>query len=147
AVFMASGDGVPPALRRTISRFHSLPTTVVLLTVVLEPAPRVSDAQRVKNIVPLGKGFHRLTLHYGFIEEPDVHGDVAAALPRMGIPTPESELVYVIGRETFIAGGGGRMGAVSEGFFAFLSRNARSATDYFRLPPDQVVEVGAQIDL
>lgn len=39
------------------------------------------------------------------------------------------------------------MGTLWEGLFAFLSRNAKSATDYFALPPDQVVEIGAQIEL
>jgi KUP system potassium uptake protein len=147
AVFMASGDGVPPALRRALARFRSLQETVVLLNVVLEPAPRVPEEDRVKSSVELGRGLHRLTLHYGFIEETDVPADLAEALPRIGIPTAPADVVYVIGRETFVAGRGGRMGTMSEGLFAFLSRNAKGATDYFRLPPDQVIEVGAQIDL
>jgi KUP system potassium uptake protein len=147
AVFMASGDGVPPAMRRIVARFRSLHETIVLLTIVLEHVPRVAEADRVKQAVALGSGFHRLTLHYGFIEEPDVHGDLVALLPEMGITTPSNELLYVLGRETFVATGRGRMGAAWEGIFAFLSRNAKSATDYFRLPPEQVIEVGAQIDL
>jgi KUP system potassium uptake protein len=76
-----------------------------------------------------------------------VHGDLAAALRELGIAVQSEELLYVVGRETFIASEKGRMGAAWESLFAFLSRNAKSATDYFRLPPEQVVEVGAQIDL
>jgi KUP system potassium uptake protein len=101
----------------------------------------------LKDVVALGKGFHRLTLHYGFIEEPDVHGDLAAVLQELGIAVQSEELLYVVGRETFVASEKGRMGAAWESLFAFLSRNAKSATDYFRLPPEQVVEVGAHIDL
>jgi KUP system potassium uptake protein len=147
AVFMASSDGIPPALRRTVTRFHILHKTVVLLTVVLEHVPHVAEIDRVGKSIALDKGFHRMTLHYGFIEEPDVHGDLAAALAEAGIQTPSDELLYVLGHETFVAAAGGRMGALSESLFAFLSRNAKSATDYFQLPPEQVVEVGALIDL
>jgi len=147
AVFMASGNGVPPSMRRVVSRFGALQETVLLLTVVIEHAPRVPLPERVKQMVSLGNGFHRMTLHYGFIEEPDVHGDLAALLPALGIDVRSDDLLYVVGRETFIVSDRGRMGAAWEGLFAFLSRNAKSATDYFRLPPDQVVEVGAQIDL
>jgi KUP system potassium uptake protein len=86
-------------------------------------------------------------MHYGFMEEPDVHGDLMAILPRMGILTAGPDILYVLGRETIVATGKGRMGAAWEGGFAFLSRNSKNATDYFRLPPEQVVEVGAHIDL
>ena len=86
-------------------------------------------------------------MHYGFMESPDVPGDLLGMLPTMGIQTTAEELVYVLGRETFVATGKGRMGRIMEGIFAFLARNARNATDYFGLPPDQVVEVGAHIDL
>jgi two-component system KDP operon response regulator KdpE len=75
AVFMASGDGVPPAMRRVIARFQTLQQTVILLTIVFEHVPRVAPTDRVRKIVVLDKGFHRLVLHYGFLEEPDVHGD------------------------------------------------------------------------
>jgi KUP system potassium uptake protein len=52
----------------------------------------------------------------------------------------------MVDRETFVTSDEGRMTGAWEGLFAFLSRNVKSVTDYFRLPPDQVVEVGAQID-
>jgi len=109
--------------------------------------PEVAESERVEGAVSLEKGFHRVTLHYGFMEEPDVPTDLAGVLPTMGIRGNPSELLYVLGRETFVATHKGRMGAIWEGLFAFLSRNAKNATDYFRLPPEQVVEVGALIDL
>jgi KUP system potassium uptake protein len=147
AVFMASTDGVPPAMRRIVDRFHSLQRTVLLLRVVVEHVPEVAESQRVRGVMALGKGFHRLTLHYGFMEESDVPGDLAVVLPGMGIDAKGGDLLYVLGHETFVATHRGRMGAAWEGLFAFFSRNAKNPTDYFRLPPEQVVEVGAQIDL
>lgn len=146
-VFMASATGVPAALQRVVTRFGALHETVILLTVVIEHAPRITEPERVKEFSTLDKGFYRVTLRYGFIEEPDVHGDLAALMRGAGVAIRSDELLYVLGRETFVVSNKGRMGALGEGLFAFLSRNAKSATDYFRLPPEQVVEVGAQIDL
>jgi len=57
------------------------------------------------------------------------------------------DATYFLGRETFVGGKGGRMGAFSEGLFAFLSRNAKSPTSWFSIPADQVIEVGMQMDL
>jgi KUP system potassium uptake protein len=147
AVFMSSGEGVPPAMRRIAHRFHALPQTIVLLRVVVEHVPEVAAALRVTGVRSLGKGFHRLTLHYGFMEEEDVPGDLAAALAEMGISAGAADLIYVLGHETIVPSPRGKMGTLWEGLFAFLSRNAKSAIDYFGLPPEQVIEVGARIDL
>lgn len=148
AVFLAAlHDNVPPALRRLVERVHTLHETVILLNVVVEHVPRVAVAERAQNALALGHGFYCLTLRYGFVEEPDVPSDLSVVLPELGIVTPQSELSYIVDRETFEATNAGRMGRISEGIFSFLSRNAKSATDYFRLPPAQVLEVGARIDL
>jgi KUP system potassium uptake protein len=56
-------------------------------------------------------------------------------------------VTYYLGRESLVAGSGGQMGTVSESIFRTLVRNALPATAYFRLPPEQVVEIGLQIDL
>ena len=56
-------------------------------------------------------------------------------------------VIYVLGRDRIVPGPKGRMSGIREEFFAFLSRNARNATDYFRLPPEHVVELGSHIDL
>lgn len=56
-------------------------------------------------------------------------------------------MTYYVGHETFLATKRGKMGPWAESLFAFLSRNARSASTYFGIPPKQVVEIGMQIDL
>jgi KUP system potassium uptake protein len=147
AVFMASGEGVPPAMRRIVNRFHALPETIIVLRVVVEHVPEVAASERVKDVRTLGKGCHRLTLHYGFMEEENVPADLTAAIAEVGIAAGADDLVYVLGHETIVASPRGQMGTLWEGLFAFLSRNAKSAIDYFGLPPEQVIEVGARIDL
>jgi KUP system potassium uptake protein len=66
---------------------------------------------------------------------------------RASVGVELADVTYYLGRETFVGGSGGRMGAWSETLFAFLSRNAHSAPMYFGVPPERVVEIGAQIDL
>ena len=100
------------------------------------------DAERVR-FEDLGKGVFRVFIHCGFMEKPDVPKLLADAK----LPVDLADATYFLGRETFLGGKGGKMGVFSESLFAFLSRNARSATSWFGIPPDQVVELGMQIDL
>jgi KUP system potassium uptake protein len=113
----------------------------------METMPRVATRSRVQASAALESGFYSVHLHYGFIEEADVHGDLVAVLPSLGISVSSTEIVYVLGRETFVASNRGLMGQTAESIFDFLTRNARSATAYFQLPPEQVIEIGAHIDL
>ena len=64
-----------------------------------------------------------------------------------GVPLNAGQVTYFVGRETFLASPKGKMGAVSESIFALLSRNARTATLYFNIPTEQVLEAGMQIEL
>ena len=97
--------------------------------------------------VDLGRGFHRVTTHYGFMERPDVPAMVARAMKQLNIATPPDKVVYMLGRETLVVTTRGQMDPLTEPVFAFLQRNAHSVTEYFRIPPEQVVELGAQVDL
>ena len=147
AIIMAShGSGVPPVLARLVRRFHVMHEQVVLVTVVTERVPAVEPSERARS-ESLGMGLHRVQLRYGFMEEPNVPSSLARALPVLGLDTDVGKLVYILGRETLIVTEKGRMGRITEPVFALLSRNVRGVTDYFSIPPEQVVEVGMQVDL
>ncbi len=146
-VFMASGtQGVPPVLNRHVQRLKVLPEHVVMLTVQTEHVPVVDNADRVRT-ERVGQGFYRVTLKTGFLETPDVPALLARAIAESTLPFSIDDVTYYLGRETFVAGERGYMGRWSESLFAFLSRNAYSAPMYFGVPPERVVELGAQIDL
>jgi KUP system potassium uptake protein len=81
------------------------------------------------------------------MQHPEVPPVIEAAAKQLKLNTPVSEVTYYLGRESLVAGSGGEMGSVTEGIFRTLVRNALPATAYFRLPPEQVVEIGLQIDL
>jgi KUP system potassium uptake protein len=148
AVWMASSaSGAPPFLVHHVARSQALKRQVVVLTIEVRPIPLVPLAERLE-LIEIGQGLWRLIAHFGFMEEPSVeallcHPEVTRRLE----PILLTKVTYYLGRETILGGKGGRMGAPSERIFGFLSRNQRNATTYFRLPPDQVVEIGTQIDL
>jgi len=143
AIFLSSNaDATPPVLSTQARRVRALRENMVLLTVTTTHTPYVHVKDRV-SMESLGKGVYRVLIRSGFMEKPDV----PKALGRAGLPVDLTDVTYFLGRETFVVGKGGKMGVFSEGLFAFLSRNARSATSWFSIPPDQVVEVGMQIDL
>ncbi|MGH7294132.1 MAG: KUP/HAK/KT family potassium transporter, partial [Polyangiaceae bacterium] len=143
AVYMSSNpDYAPPVLTMMCRRVKSLREKLVLLTVITEHVPMVDPDART-TVEALGNGVTRVVVRTGFMETPHVPAILAKA--DLGIDL--SDVPYFLGRETFVVGKGGRMGVVSEGLFSFLSRNAKSATSWFSIPPEQVVEIGMQLDL
>ena len=143
AIFMTSiSTDVPLILEHHIRRIHVLHEHVLLLTIAFEHVPYIPAAERV-TLEPLGQGFTRVIARYGFMDEPDV----PALLRGTDLPCALEDATYYLGRETFLATDKGQLGRIRESAFAFLSRNAASATSYFAIPPEQVVELGTQIDL
>ena len=147
AVFMASdARGTSPVMFHHADRIGVLPETVLLLTITSEHVPQI-DAEERLEVQSLGSGFYRIIARCGFIETPDVPALLRESCKRLDLKIDRAKVTYYLGRETFLATQKGQMGALSEGLFAFLSRNSVSATAYFKIPSDQVVEMGSQIDL
>jgi KUP system potassium uptake protein len=94
----------------------------------------------------IGLGFYRVRLNYGFMEEPNVP-EALGALRERGLEFKPLETTYFLGRETLIPSRRPGMAIWREHLFAAMTRNARTATSFFRLPPNRVVELGAQIEL
>jgi KUP system potassium uptake protein len=140
-----SVTGVPLSLVHYVARIRSLPESVVLLTIQIVHQPHAS--QDAMTFEPLGAGIGRLTIERGFMDASHVTPLLERAMARFHIPLDLEHVTYCLGRETFLATRAGSMGPVTESLFAFLVRNARSATTHFRLPPEQVIEIGLQIDL
>jgi KUP system potassium uptake protein len=86
-------------------------------------------------------------LTFGFMDEPDVPRALELGRVTLGLPFLASETVFLLGHESFVASGAGRMGRAQERLFAFLARNAVAATEWFRLPAERVLEIGVRLDL
>ncbi len=144
--FSARSLGAPLPLVRVARRFHAAYTTNLLVTVSPESVAHVTADERA-TVEDLGGGFFRVILRFGFMESPRVVPALNRALEEAGVVSPPGERVYLLGRETITPSDAGRMKHFEEEIFAFLSRNAKSPTDWFELPAKQVIEVGAQVDL
>ena len=145
AVFMTSeADGAPVVLLHHFKHNKVLHKQVVLLSIAVTEVPEVSDEDRIA-IETLTEGFYRVKATYGFMETPNVP-DVLAACRRAGIHARPAETTYYLGRERLIPTGKSRMARWRKNVFVFMSRNARSATEFFGIPPNRVVELGAQIE-
>lgn len=147
AVCMTSqSNRVPPVLARMVRRFGVTYETVLVLNVEIVPQPTVKLQDRA-TIEPLGEGFYRVGLRFGYMEDPNVPAGLLLALGQAGLPENPEALVYFLGRERFEASDRGQMSVVPEAIFGFLSNNAGDATAHFCLPPSQVVELGDRVDL
>ncbi|HEX5077008.1 MAG TPA: potassium transporter Kup [Gemmatimonadaceae bacterium] len=145
AVFLTSvTDGAPVVLLHHLKHNKVLHQQVVLLSIVSADVPEVADAERLQ-VTPLEHGFFRVTAAYGFMETPNVPR-VLAMSERFGLRARPGDTSYFLGRERLIPTGRSRMARWRKKLFSFLSRNARSATEFFGIPPNRVVELGAQIE-
>jgi KUP system potassium uptake protein len=146
AVFLtATQEGVPHALLHNLNHNKVLHERVVLLTVRAEDIPHVPDEQRVK-IEPLGDDFYRFTVHYGFKDEPDLPAALELA-SKQGMEFNLLETSFFLSRQTLVPTPSPGMALWREKLFAAMSRNAASATAFFKIPTNRVVELGTRIEL
>jgi KUP system potassium uptake protein len=146
AVFMDRvSTGTPHALLLNLKHNKAMHERVVFLTVATEPVPFVSRRRRIE-VEPLKEGFHRVNLRYGFMQDPDVPRALEG-VTLGGRKFDMMDTTFFLGRETLIPRGALGMSIWRERLFALMSRNATSAMAFFRLPPNRVVELGAQIEL
>ncbi|MDQ3033704.1 MAG: potassium transporter Kup [Myxococcota bacterium] len=146
AVFMTSTlGGTPPVLLHHFKHNKVLHEQVVLLSIVTDDVPQVPRSQRVK-VDRLREGFFQVTAHYGFMQTPRVT-DVLRACHEEGLHTRPEDTSFYLGREKLVITRNPGMPYWRKVVFAFFSRNARPATDFFKLPPDRVVEMGMQLEL
>lgn len=146
AIFMtSSADGVPPVLLHHVKHNRTLHKRVVLLSIASEKRPQVDDETRVKTS-DLGQGFYRVVARFGFMEMPRI-SQVLALCRAQGLAFDLMTTTFVLGRETLLISGRSRMAKWRKRLYAFLARNAPSATAYFEIPANRVVELGVQIEL
>ena len=117
----------------------------VLLTVETADVPRVRQRNRLE-IEEIGEGFFRVVLTYGFMDQPNVPRDLKKIHHEV-LNFDKSDISYFLGREVLLATKRQGMAIWREKLFAWMSRNSQTATSFFHLPPEQVIEVGAQVEL
>ncbi|MCX6118088.1 MAG: potassium transporter Kup [Proteobacteria bacterium] len=147
AIFMTPNPKVtPPALSHHVKHNQVLHEQVLLLAIVTEDVPVVATKD-ILEVNSFGEGLYELTAHYGFMQTPKVGRILRLARAQYGIATEEDSTTYYLGRDILLTNGNERMMRWRKTLFAFLSRNSLSATAYFGIPPDRVIEMGMQVEL
>ena len=144
----ANPQGVPRAMLHNLNHNKVLHRRVVVLNVITGDVPHVPERERVRTEA-LPDGFHRVMVRYGFKDDPD--------LPRalelcgdLGLRFDLMETSFFLGRETVVGlplAQHSRMAHWRQVLFNWMFRNADTATAFFKIPPNRVVELGAQVEL
>ena len=146
AIFLTPDpDAVPHALLHSLKHFKTLHEQVVILSVSVFDVPYVPDIDRVE-VRQLAGNFAQVVVQYGYKDEPDIPAALALCA-EAGLPIEMMDASFFLGRETLIPKLKSDMAYWRELLFVAMFRNAGSATAYFRIPSNRVVELGAQIVL
>jgi KUP system potassium uptake protein len=146
AVFLFKDPGMaPPALLNNLRHNKVLHGTTVVASVATDGVPRVAPERRVE-VERLGNGLYAATMHFGFMEEPDVPAALAG-VRFDGRPFAPEETSYFVGRESILATELEGMPVPLERLYALLHRGADSAARFFGLPADRIFEVGAHVEI
>jgi len=146
AVFMtADSSGAPMVLLHHLKHNKVLHEEVILLTIQVKEIPEVVDSERM-SVTKLPLGFWRVVAQYGFMETPDAQRLLASARA-YGLRAQRMETTYYLGREQLLPIGSTKLARWRKKLYAFMARNSLPATAFFGLPPNRVVELGAQLEI
>jgi KUP system potassium uptake protein len=145
AVFLTrTGRDAPPVMVWHVKHNRSLHEKILILTVVTESVPWTKSLDRL-SIQEISPGFWRLTARFGFMERPNIPLLISQS-KALGCDVDLSDVTYYVGHETIVPQKGHKgLPRFIEGIYAAMQRNCAQVTEYLRLPPDQVVEIGREI--
>jgi len=146
AVYLTSRfEGAPSALLHNIKHNEVLHARNVLATVLTAEVPYVGEPDRIE-IKDLGHSFYRVFVRYGFMEQPDLPKALEACAER-GLVFDMEKTSFFLSREVVVPKLAPPMMMWRELFFILMLRNAQSATDFFRIPTNRVVELGTLVEI
>ncbi|MBV1706346.1 MAG: potassium transporter Kup [Hyphomicrobiales bacterium] len=146
AIFLTSDTSVAPsALMHNLKHNKVLHERVLIMSVKTEDVPKVTPANRFE-IEKLSEDFSRVTLHYGFMETPRMPLALAQ-LRKSGMKFDIMTTSFFLGKRTIKPAINSDMPMWQDKIFIALSRQSANATDFFSIPSDRVVELGAQVTI
>jgi KUP system potassium uptake protein len=146
AVFLSTHtEHVPPTLMQNLKHNKVLHRTVLLVRVATDNIPRVAGPDRIK-ARELGHGFWQIDAHFGFAQTPNVPRELRRTeIP--GVDLDRGKISFFVGRANVTSALQPGMARWREHLYVFLSRVATRTTEFFRIPPDEVIELGAQVEI
>ncbi|MFY9629010.1 MAG: potassium transporter Kup [Methylocystis sp.] len=146
AIFLTSDPNVAPtALMHNLKHNKVLHERVLVICVITEDLPRVPPEKRFE-IEKLSDDFSRATLHYGFMESPRVPAALAA-MRKAGLKYDIMTTSFFLGRRSIVGSPTSEMPAWQDKLYIALTRQSANATDFFSIPSDRVVELGARVTI
>jgi len=146
AIYLTSRvDVVPVPLLHNLKHNKVLHQRIVLLHVVTENIPRVSHEKRL-DVAHLGDNFHSVVAHYGFMERPNVPRALEMC-SAYDLHFDMMDTSFFVGRVTVVADKHSQLGRIRCAVFEAMHRNALAATEFYRIPPNRVIELGGQIEI
>ena len=142
----ANTDSVPHALLHNLKHNKVLHERTVFLTIVTHDVPVVPAEDRVQ-FERLGEGFVKLEAWYGFQEQPDIDEILNSCRVRYGLGFDLMDTSFFLSRETVIPAEMPGMAMWRDHLFAWMTRNATRATDFFNIPANRVVELGTHVEI
>jgi KUP system potassium uptake protein len=144
AVYLTSRlDMVPVPLLHNLKHNKVLHQRIVLMHIVTENVPRIAHQERIRT-ADLGDNFYSIRVCYGFMEQPN--------MPKVLEDCRAHEIIFnmmdtsfFVGRVDIVAGRHSRLSGFRRKVFDFMHRNALPATEFFRIPPGRVIELGGQV--
>jgi KUP system potassium uptake protein len=144
--FSADPDTVPTTLLHNLKHNKVLHERVVFFTIETADVPRLSNPERTEVRVIVHKRVYQATVRYGFMEDPDAMRALAL-LSRHGLRFERDETTFFLGKSTIARAERPGLFTWRRELFRWMQRNSPSAVEYFRLPPDRVIELGTQLSL
>ena len=148
AVFLTASPGVVPhALLHNLKHNKVLHERNVFLTVETLNVPYAPQDSRLRIEAIEGQDFYRALVRYGFMETPDVPAALMRSCDQCELEVNPMDTTYFVSRESIVASRHRGMPIWRDRLFAFMHRNAAPATNFFRIPGNRLVELGAQVEI
>ena len=139
-------EGVPRAMLHNMLHNKVLHQRVILLNVNIQDIPHVDETERMQ-VAALNEGFYRVILNFGFMDDPNVPLTLEECAGHGMEPVEMMETSFFLGRETIVPNRVPAMTRWRQKLFIWMFRNADTATVFFQLPTNRVVELGTQVEL
>ena len=140
-------DSVPVAMLHSVEHYHVLHQRNVILSIETERVPRVA-ASECASVTALSNDFYRIVLRYGFMQHPDIPVALAhCTLGGQGFDMMQTSFFLSRGSVGRAGVAMPRLNPLFYRVFAWMRRNETDATEFFRIPPNRIVELGARIEL
>lgn len=147
AVFLTgTPDLVPHAMLHNIKHNKVLHEMNIMVTVITQDIPYVDDNARFMT-EKMSERFYRVSLYYGFKDQPNIPNALQQALAQVNLEYDLMQISFFISRDRLIHSVGDGLAPWREKLFISMQRNTSPVSDFYKIPPNRVVELGSQIEI